>query len=367
MKKNLGRAVSALMGLGLLFSVTACAGGDSGSSVPVVPKVESVAAAELEASGATTSIEKDEDIFELVGALMEDPIIDISAFAPPVFKNSIAPSLDLVGAELIEDMPALDFINELMDEFDGFMGDLMNIDENGKSSAKLSYEKELDLASEGIDGLNAATEGSLKIAINLSASGKASGTQTSMKMTQSFSGSASEAVNSIITPDEESALKKTFVASAGAVTLSGVSITDTMIFSEEGEMEDVMTGKGTVYVTGAVTAGTSVCTASGLGGKLLISAETLASVKVADVMEAMSEIKNVIGGGDDSFEYYSDDLFDKEKEGSKLDLMDLVNVTLKITVKAYNDDNEETYSKTFNSIEELMEFIPDSEGEYEFI
>lgn len=356
MKKILTSVVTALMGLGLLVSVSACSNGGSGSSVPSVPKVESVAAASLEASGAETYISSEAELLSVLEALEDDPF-----FESVGVKKNIAILADIYDDDWdlgdddgnwnwdLDDekpslLPGLEMFDELIEDFGEFMMATMEYDNDGKASASLKKDYTYSIE-DVIPEINGEVEaGELKVAANLSGSGKVSvnSTGTKVTQTQSFSGSVSEAFAATVKPTEKSALKKIEAASAGAVTLSGVKVSNTMDMSNMEEMGDLgeISGSGKVSIAVAGTAGTSVCTEDGLGGKIIVSANGLASVNVADIVALFNEIDM------DAME--SEDLpFDPEE------VLGMLTASFEITIKVYDDDGAETFSKTYKDIEEL--------------
>lgn len=352
MKKILNCAVSALMGLGLLVSVTACAGGD-GSTTPSVPKAEAVAAASLEASGATTSIGSDDDLKNVFEALMEDPAFDFGELIP---KKSIIANADMYGDDYgweSDEYPDWDDdddygsgsgkygpFSEFVDKVgDFFMESLENFDNSGKSSASLNYSKEIDVSDYA--GLYLECDPDVaKVNLNaaLSASGKMSASGSDLKVKLSYSGTVSETAEVEYTPDEDlgSSVKKIKATSAGAVTLTGVSISGVVDGNTGATKSSSASGK--VYVAASASAGASVCTEAGLGGKLLFTIEAITGVNLSDFADMMPS------------------------EGTEVkidatEIMSGLEYSVKVSIAAYDDNGVETFKKTFKDIEELETYF----------
>lgn len=376
MKKKLGRAVSALMGLGLLFAVTSCAGGDN-KVTPSTPKVDAVAAASLEKSGATVDVESEAQLVEVMAALAEEfgadkKMVPVANIVKSVVNASYGYDDDMDMGDYDDDFnwdddwddsydngEAMESTNilsvlgfdDFADEFEKFLKKTTEFPEDKlETSAEMSYDKTADLnelfaeAEDMVEG-----NGKVSLKADLSSSGKITYSTSSMtvKQTQSLSGSVSAAAEMNVKPLIESGLKDVKAAAAGALTLAGVSVTQKTVVTED-DYKTSASGSGKIYLTAAASTGASVCTEEGLGGKILISADGLVSTSVSDLVkianDAMSSIEN------NPYAEYSGLDFE--------DFMEALKLTVKVTVKAYNDDGKETFSKTYNSIEELAALFP---------
>ena len=313
------KKISVLVLATFMISFVAC----KKDAEPPAPKI---AVSELPASGATKSIENDDDLKEVVkDVLVDDQGLQTlknltqEQFTPDIFDLSRAAS-----STTTEDL-ATEIANLISKYKSQIYKFLSNEDKTLKIEEKLNYSK-INII-DGFDLDDSSVSVNAKLSKNIDEeNGKFS-----------ISGSGSASANIELNAEIEEILQNrdedisTKVKGIAAKATASASLKNLKYEKASLLANPSISGKFSSRIAGAV--GFSV--SGDVGGKVVVSLDSSVSIDMAKII-------SVLGSSLD----FSDEEIDE-----------YATITCKLSIKAYDDEGNKTYEKSFDAIEQIEEFF----------
>lgn len=322
------KKISVLVLATFMISFVAC----KKDAEPPAPKI---AVSELPASGATKSIENDDELKKVVA----DVLVDDQGLQtlknltqeqfPPDSSIKFDDIFDLSRAA--SSTTAEDLATEIANLISKYKSQiyefLSNEDKTLKIEEKLNYSK-INI----IDGFDLDDS-------SVSVNAKLSKNEDKKNKKLSISGSGSASANIELNAEIEEILQNldedisTKVKGIAAKATASASLKN-LKYEQALLSKPSISGKFSSRIAGAV--GFSV--SGDVGGKVVVSLDSSVSIDVAKII-------SVLGSSLD----FSDEEFD--------DLSEYATITCKLSIKAYDDEGNKTYEKSFDAIEQIEEFF----------
>ena len=320
------KKISVLVLATFMISFVAC----KKDAEPPAPKI---AVSELPASGATKSIENDDELKEVVAKVLVDDqglqtLINLTQeqFTPDssskfddIFDLSRAAS-----STTAEDLATE--ISNLISEYESQISEfLYNEDKTLKIEEKLNYSK-INII-DGFDLDDSSVSVNAKLSKNIDEeNGKFS-----------ISGSGSASANIELNAEIEEILQNldedisTKVKGIAAKATASASLKNLKYEKASLLANPSISGKFSSRIAGAV--GFSV--SGDVGGKVVVSLDSSVSIDMAKII---SDLGSSLDFNDEEIAEYA-------------------TITCKLSIKAYDDEGNKTYEKSFDAIEQIEEFF----------
>lgn len=322
------KKISVLVLATFMISFVAC----KKDAEPPAPKI---AVSELPASGATKSIENDDELKKVVA----DVLVDDQGLQtlknltqeqfPPDSSIKFDDIFDLSRAA--SSTTAEDLATEIANLISKYKSQiyefLSNEDKTLKIEEKLNYSK-INII-DGFDLDDSSVSVNAKLSKNVDKENKKF----------SISGSGSASANIELNAEIEEILQNrdedisTKVKGIAAKATASASLKN-LKYEPALLAKPSISGKFSSRIAGAV--GFSV--SGDVGGKVVVSLDSSVSIDMAKII-------SVLGSSLD----FSDEEFD--------DLSEYATITCKLSIKAYDDEGNKTYEKSFDAIEQIEEFF----------
>ena len=325
------KKISVLVLATFMISFVAC----KKDAEPPAPKI---AVSELPASGATKSIENDDELKKVVKDVLVDDqglqtLINLTQeqFTPDssikfddIFDLSRAAS-STTAEDLATEIKSI--ISKYKSQISEFLS-LSNEDKTLKIEEKLNYSKINIIDGFDLDDSSVSVNAKLSKNIDEEENGKIS-------ISGSGSASANIELNAEIeeilqNPDEDISTK---VKGIAAKATASASLKNLKYEKASLLANPSISGKFSSRIAGAV--GFSV--SGDVGGKVVVSLDSSVSIDMAKIISDLGS---------------SLDFNDEE-----IDLSEYATITCKLSIKAYDDEGNKTYEKSFDAIEQIEEFF----------
>lgn len=312
------KKISVLVLATFMISFVAC----KKDAEPPAPKI---AVSELPASGATKSIENDDELKKVVADVLVDDqglqtLINLTQeqFTPDIFDLSRAAS-STTAEDLATEIANL--ISKYKSQIYKF---LSNEDKTLKIEEKLNYSK-INII-DGFDLDDSSVSVNAKLSKNID--------EENGKISISGSGSASanielnaEIEEILQNPDEDISTKVKGIAAKATASASLKNLK----YEQALLAKPSISGKFSSRIAGAV--GFSV--SGDVGGKVVVSLDSSVSIDMAKII---SNLGSSLDFSDEEIDEYA-------------------TITCKLSIKAYDDEGNKTYEKSFDAIEQIEDFF----------
>lgn len=321
------KKISVLVLATFMISFVAC----KKDAEPPAPKI---AVSELPASGATKSIENDEELKKVVADVLVDDqglqtLINLTQeqFTPDSSSNfdDIFDLSRAASSTTAEDL-ATEIANLISKYESQIYKFLSNEDKTLKIEENLNYSK-INII-DGFDLDDSSVSVNAKLSKNVDKENK--------KL--SISGSGSASANIELNAEIEEILQNldedisTKVKGIAAKATASASLKN-LKYEQALLAKPSISGKFSSRIAGAV--GFSV--SGDVGGKVVVSLDSSVSIDMAKIISNLGS---------------SLDFSDEE-----IDLSEYATITCKLSIKAYDDEGNKTYEKSFDAIEQIEEFF----------
>lgn len=324
------KKISVLVLATFMISFVAC----KKDAEPPAPKI---AVSELPASGATKSIENDDDLKDVVADVLVDDqglqtLINLTQeqFTPDssIKFDDILDLSRAASSTTAEDL-ATEIANLILkyeSQISKFLS-LSNEDKTLKIEEKLNYSK-INII-DGFDLDDSSVSVNAKLSKNID--------EENRKISISGSGSASanielnaeiEEILQNLDEDISTKVKGIAAKATASASLKNLKYEKALLANPS------ISGKFSSRIAGAV--GFSV--SGDVGGKVVVSLDSSVSIDLAKII---SNLGSSLDFSDEGFDYLSE----------------YATITCKLSIKAYDDEGNKTYEKSFDAIEQIEEFF----------
>ena len=301
------------------------------------PPAPKIAVSELPASGATKSIENDDDLKDVVADVLVDDQglqtlknLTQEQFTPdsPIKFDDILDLSRAASSTTAEDLATeiANLILKYKSQISKFLS-LSNEDKTLKIEEKLNYSK-INII-DGFDLDDSSVSVNAKLSKNID--------EENRKFSISGSGSASanielnaEIEEILQNRDEDISTKVKGIAAKATASASLKNLK----YEKALLAKPSISGKFSSRIAGAV--GFSV--SGDVGGKVVVSLDSSVSIDMAKII---SNLGSSLDFSDEGFDYLSE----------------YATITCKLSIKAYDDEGNKTYEKSFDAIEQIEEFF----------